>query len=276
MPSCATAAPMWWPPSAVNKTELLNRAAQTAGERTLLARALDRLEQAQRGVPACTAFLSGAEQEAVERLLSAAGRPRHLFSGGFPDAERKVCAFLPDWQEEDGWEPPFTALRCRWRAGESLTHRDLLGAVLGQGLEREKVGDILVRPDSCDLLVMRELAPYLLQNLDSAGRVRLKTEEISLEGIEPPQVTGKTVRDTVSTPRLDAVLSSGFSIARGKAADLISAGKVELNHRPCVKPDRAVAQGDVITCRGLGKCVLRELGGLSKKGRTMLVLERYL
>ena len=138
------------------------------------------------------------------------------------------------------------------------------------------MGDILVRPDSCDLLVMRELAPYLLQNLDSAGRVRLKVEEIGLEGIEPPQVTGKTVRDTVSTPRLDAVLSSGFSIARGKAADLISAGKVELNHRPCVKPDRAVAQGDVITCRGLGKCVLRELGGLSKKGRTMLVLERYL
>ena len=52
-------------------------------------------------------------------------------------------------------------------------------------------------------------------------------------------------------------------------------GKVELNHRPCVKPDRAVEQGDVITCRGLGKCLLKEMGGVSKKGRIMLVLERY-
>ena len=69
--------------------------------------------------------------------------------------------------------------------------------------------------------------------------------------------------------------SSGFSMGRGKAAGLISSGKVELNHRPCVKPDRAVEQGDVITCRGLGKCLLKEMGGVSKKGRIMLVLERY-
>lgn len=260
----------------MNKTELLNKAAQTGEERVLLARVLDRLAQAGRGVPSCTAFLSEAEQETVTRLLNAAGRPRHLFSGGFPAAERKVCAFLPDWQEEDDWEPPFTALRCRWREGETLTHRDLLGAVLGQGLEREKVGDLLVRPDSCDLLVFGELAPYLLQNLDSAGRVRIRVEEIDLADLEPPQVTVKTIRDTVSTPRLDAVLSSGFSMARGKAADLITAGRVELNHRPCVKPDRSVTQGDVITCRGFGKCVLKELGGQSKKGRTMLVLDRYL
>ena len=75
---------------------------------------------------------------------------------------------------------------------------------------------------------------------------------------------------------MDAVLSAGFSTSRGKAADLISAGRVELNHRPCVKADRTVNEGDVMTCRGLGKCVLKEVSGLSKKGRTMIVMERYL
>ena len=75
--------------------------------------------------------------------------------------------------------------------------------------------------------------------------------------------------------RLDAVAASGFSLSRGKAADLIASGRVQLNHRECVKPDHAVAQGDVLSCRGLGKCVLTEVGGPSKKGRILIVLERY-
>lgn len=260
----------------MNKTELLNKAARDGEERLLLSRVADKWESAQRGAPACTGFLSMAEQETAQRFLAAAGHPRHLFAGGFEDAERKVCAFLPDWQEAEDWEPPYAALRCRWQSGEALTHRDFLGAVLGQGLDREKVGDILVRPGACDLLVFRELVPYLLQNLDGAGRAKLRVEEIPLSDVEPPVSEVRTVRDTVNSLRLDAVMASGFSIGRTKAAALITSGKAELNHRPCVKPDRAVAQGDVLTCRGLGKCVVKEVGGLSKKGRTMLVLERYL
>ena len=260
----------------MTRAELLNRVSQTPEERQLLARVCDQMDHARRGVPASTPFLSTAQQEAVGRLIAAAGTPRHLWSGGFPDAERKVCAFLPDWQEEEDWEPPFTALRCRWQSEDKLTHRDFLGAILGQGLDREKVGDILVGPRTCDILVFRELSPYLLQNLTGAGRARLRVEEISLEELSPPEKQVKLIRDTVNSLRLDAVLSTGFSMARGKAADLIAAGRVELNHRPCLKADRTVNEGDVMTCRGLGKCVLKEVSGLSKKGRTMIVMERYL
>ena len=110
----------------MNKTELLNKVAQTADERQLLARVWDKAEQAQRGVPAWTPFLSQSQQEAANRLIAAAGYPRHLWTGGFDDAERKLCAFFPDWQEEETWEPPFTALRCRWQSDDKLTHRDFL------------------------------------------------------------------------------------------------------------------------------------------------------
>ena len=258
------------------RSERLDKLARDGEERRLLGRVGDKLESARRGSPACTFFLSTSQQDAALRLIAAEGHPRHLFSGGWPDAERKVCAFLPDWQEEDDWEPPFTALRCRWQSGDKLTHRDFLGSILGQGLDREKVGDILVGSGVCDILVFRELSPYLLQNLTGAGRARLRVEEIPLEAVSPPEKQVRLIRDTVSSLRLDAVLSTGFSVARGKAADLITAGRVELNHRPCVKADRAVAQGDVMTCRGLGKCVLKEVSGLSKKGRTMIMMERYL
>ena len=95
---------------------------------------------------------------------------------------------------------------------------------------------------------------------------------IQLE-VAPPEV--KVIRDTVAALRLDAVAASAFSTSRGKAAELISAGRVAVNHRECTKADRPVAQGDVLTCRGLGKCVVKEVLGRSKKGRIMLVLERY-
>ena len=75
--------------------------------------------------------------------------------------------------------------------------------------------------------------------------------------------------------RLDAVAAAAFHLSRGKAADLISSGRLTLNYKECLKADRTVAAGDVLACRGLGKCVVKEVPGLSKKGRIMIVLERY-
>ena len=265
----------------MTKTELLNKLARDGEERLLLARALDKLELAQnRGVPSHTGFLSPHERAVVEGLIHASGYPNHLFTGGFADAERTVCAFLPDWLEEADWLEgqeynPIRAIRCTWNGG-NLTHRDFLGAILGLGLDREKVGDLLVKEGSCDVLALEDVADFLLLHLDQAGRVRLKVSPISLEQVSPPATQVKVIRDTVSSLRLDAVAASGFSLARGKAADLISSGKVQLNHQECLKPDRAVAQGDSISCRGFGKCVVKEVGGPSKKGRIMIVLERYI
>ena len=91
--------------------------------------------------------------------------------------------------------------------------------------------------------------------------------------MKPPEV--KTIRDTVATLRLDAVAASGFSVGRSKAASLIQSGKLQLNHRECLKPDKLVEEEDVLSCRGLGKCVVKEVLGESRKGRIMLLLERY-
>ena len=107
-------------------------------------------------------------------------------------------------------------------------------------------------------------------------RSRLRLKEIPLSGLAPAPAQVKVIHDTVAALRLDAVLASGFSLARGKSADAVAGGRVSLNHRECLKPDRAVAQGDVLTCRGLGKCVLKSVGGQSRKGRTIIEIERYL
>ena len=265
----------------MNKKELLDRCARDGEERILLARVLDKLELAQgRGVPAHTPFLSPGEQASVTDLLNAWGRPRHLFWGGYPDSERRICVFPADWQEEDGIcagpEGPLAALEARFPPDAALTHRDVLGALMGLGLNRELLGDILLpQPGLCQVVALRESLPILLSQWEGAGRYRASLSEIPLSQLSPRPAQVKTIRDTVATPRLDAVVASGFSLSRSKAAALISSGRVALNHRECLKGDRQVGEGDVLTCRGLGKCVVKEVPGQSKKGRTMLVLEKY-
>lgn len=265
----------------MNKTELLNRCAGGDEEtRLILARALDKLDLVQRrGVPAHTPFLSPAQRAAVEGLIHACGNPRHLFTGGYEGAERTICVFLPDWLEEEDWpagEHPLAALQLSASAGASLSHRDWLGSILGLGLTREKTGDLLVEENRCQAIVLAETADILRSQLDKVGRYPVRAAPMGLEELTPPQRTVRLIRDTFATLRLDAVTASGFSLPRSKAAALISSGRVSLNHVECTKPDRQVGEGDVITCRGSGKCVVKQINGQSKKGRIMAELERYL
>ena len=265
----------------MNKTELLNKFSKDPEERTVLARVLDQMERTQnRSIPCTTQFLSPAQRAAAEPLLAACGHPKHVFWGGFDHAERTVCAFLPDWMEPEDWqideENPVGAVECLFPKDADLSHRDILGGFMGIGLTRERVGDILVLDDKAQIVALNEAIPIILSQFDQAGRYRLRLNKISLADLTPAPVQVKLVKDTVATLRLDAVLSSGFSISRGKAADFIAGGKVSVNHRECMKTDKSVEAGDILTCRGLGKCVLTSVGGQSRKGRIIIELERYI
>ena len=264
----------------MNKTDLLNKFSKDPEERIVLARALDQLDRARnRSIPCATQFLSPAQRAALEPLIAASGHPSHLFHGGFEGAERTVCVFLPHWQEPEDWEASeeLAAIECAYPpTGADLTHRDLLGGLMGIGLTREKVGDILVGETSAQIVCLKDAASIILSQFDQAGRYKLKLREIPLTDLSPAPAEVKLIHDTVAALRLDAVLSSGFSLARSKAADAVTSGRVSLNHRECLKPDKAVEEGDVLTCRGLGKCVLKSVGGQSRKGRVIIEIERYL
>ncbi len=264
----------------MDKRALLDRHAADGEERLTLSRVLDKAEAAQRHQnPECTVFLSPREQMAAEGLLHAAGMGAYTAIGGYDEAERKLLLFCPDWLEPEFIDPAeyITLLRCKWFHEDKVpTHRDLLGALMGMGVRRDTVGDILVSADSADLLVLPSVAPFLKDNLTSAGRVRLHIEEVPLADIHIPVQERKTIHDTVAALRLDSVLASGFSISRSKASQLIAAGRVAVNWQDTGKSDLAMKAGDVISCRGLGKCRLTEVGGLSRKGRINITMERYL
>ena len=260
----------------MDKREQIARMAQTKEDEILLARVYERITSAAaRNIPAATAFLSKREQMLAAELLRGQD---FAFFGGPAMAEREVCCYVPEYLDESwltGDEGPIAAVRAVYFAGDTLTHRDFLGALMGCGIKRETVGDIYVSEGSCDFLVTREILPYVLQNLTSAGRARLTLRELALSELEIPAAQVKTVRDTVSSLRLDSVVSAGFGLSRGKAALYIESGKAELNHMPCVKSDKTVCEGDVVSVRGLGKIRLEELSGTTKKGRTGIVISRF-
>ena len=260
----------------MDKREQIARMAQTKEDEILLARVYERITSAAaRNSPAATAFLSKREQMLAAELLRGQD---FVFFGGPAMAEREVCCYVPEYLDESwltGDEGPIAAVRAVYFAGDTLTHRDFLGALMGCGIKRDTVGDIYVSEGSCDFLVTREILPYVLQNLTSAGRARLTLRELALSELEIPAAQVKTVRDTVSSLRLDSVVSAGFGLSRGKAALYIESGKAELNHMPCVKSDKTVCEGDVVSVRGLGKIRLEELSGTTKKGRTGIVISRF-
>ena len=259
------------------RAELLRKYARSPEDDALLVRLLDKYDVLQRsGRMQHTRFLSERDRLFCEPVLRELGAEA-LFWGGYDEAERTVLIFPADWQDGDalrsGEDCPAAVLRAHWRGGEKLSHRDFLGALMGLGIERDLVGDILPRDGSCDVVLMREILPYVLQSLTSAGRAVLTLEEIP--EAEAAEAEFRIIRDTVASVRLDAVVGCGFSLAREKAASAIKAGKVFLNGMECLKPDKPVEAGTRITLRGLGKMELSELGGLSRKGRTQIVIKRF-
>ena len=261
----------------MDRRELLDKTARSEEERLLLSRVWDKREQCRlRSIPAATAFLSPQEQAAAQRLLNALGqREGYAFWGGYEGAERQRLLFLPDWMNGPD-DSTIAALRAVCRSGATLTHRDFLGSLMALGLTREKIGDILVESGGCQVLVDPSALDFLVQSWDSAGREKLTVSSLPLEELTVPEAAVKEVRDTVSSLRLDNVLASAFSLSRGRAAEAVEKGAVQVNYTVCQKPDKPVSAGDVITCRGRGKCVLDAVGSPTKKGRLPVAIRRFI
>lgn len=255
----------------------IEKIAHTPEDRLLLARVWDKIDAGvRRDVQASTCFLSPRELELC-RFLFGDAEGLHAF-GGFEDAERKMLVYLPDYLTADtlyGESSPLACLHARFYEGDSLTHRDFLGALTGAGIAREMVGDICVGRGFCDFFTAREIVPYLLQNFTSAGRTRLRLSAIPIAEAALPEPEIQEVRDTLASLRLDSLISSGFRINRGLASQYIEAGKVAIDGLPCEKPDKPVALGAKISLRGAGKIKLAAVGGQTKKGRISVVIHRY-
>lgn len=246
----------------------------------LLAAAEDKFRQcSQQYMLTNTGFLDLRQRSLVEarcrQLERSAPEVRCVFFGGYEDAERTMALFLPDYASEE--DAPLRVVRAETLSGSArLSHRDYLGSLTGLGIKREMIGDILIHETGADILVLEEMAEFLLLHYSQAGRVALKLKEVPLSELRIPEVRSVTHKDTVASLRLDNVISSAFSLSRAKAAEAIRSDLVFVNSAQTEKTDAPVKEGDKLVLRGKGKAFLREIGARTRKDRIFISIERFL
>lgn len=195
--------------------------------------------------------------------------------GGYENAERKIIGIYPT---DIGYvlKFPISAISLTPQSDQNLTHRDYLGAVLGLGLARNKIGDILISDSNAQIIVMNDIKDYIINNIIKVGNVAVSVNESNLNDILIPTKKSKDIFTTVSSLRLDCVASSAFNISRNKMAEIIKAGRVEVNWVVNENASDRMEEGDVISVRGRGRAELSEIEGKTAKGRIKIHIKRFL
>lgn len=221
--------------------------------------------------PKLTDFLDPRQRFIVKSLIGTR-EVEMATSGLFNQAERQRVLLHPSYYipEESDFQVVMFELRYPVKF-VTLKHPDILGALMSLGLERGKFGDIRIGEGTVQLAVMAEVAPYLRANFISAGKVKVQLEEVTDPADYLPVIEEWTEEaHTVSSLRLDTVMSSVYKISRQKAAALINGGKVKVNWTAQEQVSFELHESDLISARGLGRVQIIAIEGRTKKDKIRL------
>ena len=231
-------------------------------------RFLDLSKQANRkGIVTFSDFLSLSEQTILqqnkEKLES-----EYRMSGGYEYAERQMVAFIPDALFYE-WDYPMQCVRIRPtypKFAEKLTHRDVLGALMSLGIERAKIGDLIVNDAEMLFFAKEEIVPYLIDQLSAIRHTVVTLEPTAARQIDyQPRFEEREA--IVTSNRLDAVIAAICKLSRSAALRLIQEGKIFVNGAECLHNTYYCKQGDLLSIRGFGKVRFGETLGVTKKDR---------
>jgi photosystem II S4 domain protein len=225
----------------------------------------------------CTDFLSPPVAVEAQEKFSPLTDIQFVLWGGYAQAERTRFAVTRAELPLDVSQVPIAALDVSGNfLFDTATHRDFLGSVLGTGVVRQKIGDIVVLGErGAQILVVPELVPFLEANLTQVRSVPVKTQEISLEELKIRPPKKKEMTTVEASMRLDAVASAAFRMSRSKMADAIAQGNVRVNWKPIHQASHPLKEGDLIAVQGKGRAEVGEVS-VTKKQRYRVQLTRYI
>lgn len=227
--------------------------------------------------PAFTDFLDPYK---IASILSLIGN-KYDFNirvfGGTDGCERQKIGFFPEFISEDDYVFPISAIEITYniKFSRSLTHRDFLGSLIGLGIVREKIGDIITDDEKVFVFVDEDIAEFININLEKVGRTKVNTRIIPVDSIMINDNLAEIRNIVVVSLRIDAVLSKVFNMPRGKVSELIKSEKAFLNWNLCDSVSKTVSEGDIITLRGFGRVKIIELIGKTKKDRFIISLQQF-
>ncbi len=236
-----------------------------------------------RNVAVFSDFLSDREQAIARQTAQSLGFSEQLvFYGGYNDSERAVAGFFPDYYDIKDIsiieEFPICALKIKCSGFRTHTHRDFLGSILGLGIMRNVIGDIIVGENGYEAVVFvhTRMKDFLLENLELVGRDGVKVEIAKQAELCDVARSFEIIRSTCASMRLDAVISEILNLSRDKSEKLISSGSVQVNHSEISDKSFLLNLDDCLTVRGFGKYRISEIGDQNRKGRTRFEVQKYL
>lgn len=228
-----------------------------------------------------------------------------FFWGGYPEAERTLYCALPAYAlysldavqsgddtavvtlselaalAKDELSELIVPLFVKTSGYVSLTHRDFMGALLGLGIERSVLGDIVLTDNGAIVFAHRKIADFIRADLSEVGRDHVKVSALDYNDVSVPPRAFETLTGTVASARLDAVVSEIANCSRETAKEMIRRGLVEQDHFPASDTDSPVSAGDVISIRHEGrvkggKFIIDSCSELTQKGRVRLSVRKYM
>ncbi|MDP4118940.1 MAG: YlmH/Sll1252 family protein [Bacillota bacterium] len=221
--------------------------------------------------PEFSKFLDIKQQAAVKNIKFPGCT--YFSYGGYEDAERKVIGCFPNDYDYDETLFPISILKLTPSEPEGLTHRDYLGSLIGLGIKRECVGDIVINKDVAYLFCTEEIQKFILLNLKRIGNRSVIVQECCQPEI--PEKKFKRASGTVASPRIDCVLGFAMNTSRSRAEEFIKGGKVMINYTETDSVSQKLKPGDTVSVRGFGKFLYAESNGNTKKGRLKIEIDIY-
>lgn len=267
----------------MNKHEILKHYTKEE-DRLLIAKVLDKLEFSQtRNKITNTDFLDGYQKKLIQQVLTKLKISNFLFYGGFEEAERTIVIFYPDKFADGGIQKNYNNILnvieiiLPNELQGTYQHRDYLGGLMKLGMKREKIGDIVTFTKGTHIVVIKEIAEYIvtsLQELTRFSKAKIQIKEI--EEIQQVEIQKEEIHIIVSSLRADNIISELAKTSRTKAKEWIAQGRIFINFESVEKDAKVVKEQDKITIRGKGRFELVEVVGNTKKGRYVVKVDKYI
>ena len=266
----------------MNKQEVL-KDYKNQDDKILLSFVLDKIAFAEtRNKIENTNFLSIYEISLVETFLKKIKYNNYCFWGGYELAERKILIIYPEKFNYNMIIKNYTKIMGIVRIELPLakygkyTHRNYLGGITKLGIERQKRGDILVKKEGADIIVLKDSINFLMQELPMLDRFENSSiTEKEIEEINEVIPTVQEIKIIVPSLRLDNFVSDLARTSRSKALDIIKSERVFLNGKLETKTSKQIKEQDIITIRGKGRFVVKEFTGNTRSGRIIVLVEKF-
>lgn len=224
-----------------------------------------------------TNFLGLAEQDVLSRLEREIHHVPKALYGGVDGCQRVMVRF----GDEDlcGYDLPFPIVCLKAapsapKYADTLTHRDLLGALMNLGITREQLGDIVLRDNVAYIFTTEKMAPYIADNLTKAKHTQLTVTVVD-ELPEGALFTLETRQCVVSSQRIDGIVAHVYKYSRSQVNELFRAGKIFLNGKCCENTGTVLKDGDTVSVRGEGRFIYRGAVRTTKSGNLSVEVDIY-